>query len=110
VREPSADNALPKVAALLFGGLRAGTQGPVRRHIVSGAHHHLADTILRAHIPSGAHHVRRHGGERLRAIAVRHDHDGHHCRHDAGIQYCCLFMLLGLSSAMMIFYPTFDGC
>lgn len=84
VRGPGADHTLPEIATLLLGGLRTGPQGPVRRNTVPGAHHNLADTVLRAHIPPGAHHVRRHGGERLRAVAVRHDHAGHHCRHDAG--------------------------
>jgi len=74
--------------------LRAGAQGPVRRHTVLGAHHHLANTVLRAHFPSGAHHVRRHGGECLRAVAVRYDHAGHYCRYDAG-PYDNIIMFLG---------------
>lgn len=85
-RRPSADHALPEVAALLLGRLRAGSQRPVRRHTVPSAHHHLAHTVLRAHIQARAHHVRGHGGERLRAVAVRHDHHSHHCRHDTGDQ------------------------
>lgn len=84
VREPGADHAVPQVAALLLGGLRASAQGPVRRHTVPGAHHHFAHTVLRAHIQAGTDHVRRHGGERLRTVPVRHDHHGDHRRHDTG--------------------------
>lgn len=83
-RGPGADHALPEVAALLLGGLRAGAQGSVRRNTVPGAHHHLPHTVLRAHIQARAHHVRRNGGERVRAVAVRHDHLGHHRGHDTG--------------------------
>lgn len=85
VRGLGADHALQEVAALLFGGLRTGAQGSVRRHTVPGAHHYIAHIVLRAHIQARADHVRRHGGERLRAVPVRHDHDGHDCRHDTGI-------------------------